>query len=144
MMRGFEKDEGFWEVGLHLFLMLLISLPTAFLLEGLAVRTGVVEHGPILFGFMIGVVLGNAVVGLLGRKFPRMRQEANGMQPLYLILPIALAVAVLFDHLVSSPDGRDGAYVAFGIFIAMDAGDRVFHRLRRMYRQTAPEEPSDV
>jgi hypothetical protein len=71
MIGGFEEDEGFWEVGFHLFLVLLTAMPLIFLTDYLATIAKVRDHAPIAFGLLIGIALGDAVVGSLRRRFRR-------------------------------------------------------------------------
>jgi hypothetical protein len=137
--RGFEEDESFWEVGLHLFLFLLFGLPLAFLIEFLARLAKVQDRGPAFMGLLFGLAVGGLLVGRLRRRFgetpatPQPGQYWN----LILALPIGLAFMALadrFDTLL--PPADSGFFGILGLFAGAPIAHRVFHRLRGTWRRT--------
>jgi hypothetical protein len=97
------------------------------------------------FGLVIGLLIGEGLVVIFSRWWRRAPQvdqssESRYVRPtLYLVLPIALPIAVLFDYWVTRGNAQDFAAGALGMVIGVPLGHRAFHRLRQVYRRVPSE-----
>lgn len=132
--RGYQQDESFWEVGLHLGLQLLLALPFAFLIDYLAELAHAKDKLPAMLGMLIGLSLGNWIVGWARARLHRSshaQPETYARQSLNLVLPIAFPIAIGVDRLLTALDTGD-LPIAFGGFIGFTVGDAIFHGLRSL------------
>lgn len=138
--RGFQEDESFWAVGLHLGLMMLFALPFAFLVDYFAELAQAKDQLQAMFGMVLGIGVGNRLVGWARWKLHLSSDaptEPPARQKLYWVLPIAFPVAIGVDRLLTAWDpGRVAA--ALGLFLGVTLGDAVFHGLRSL--RTAEED----
>jgi hypothetical protein len=94
---------------------------------------------------LVGLGAANRLVGWARWKLrlsPQAPTQPPATQPLYWALPVAFAIAIGFDRLLTAVDTGEigGTALGLGVIFGGIVGDAVFHGLRSRRKAAAEED----
>ncbi|MFU8852814.1 hypothetical protein ACNAW0_17775 [Micromonospora sp. SL1-18] len=81
MARGFEEDEGWWAVGLHLFVICAFAGVAIWLADVVLAVPLVKSYLPLVVGSLVGVTLGNQTFHGLRDRYLRRQRSSQVDEP---------------------------------------------------------------